>query len=138
VPDTSDSRPPYLAVADRLKERIASGEFAPGSQLPSGRELAAEYAVAPNTVLSAIRQLRDDGLVVSQQGRGTFVREDAAVQLRSGGSPEFRLLMERLDAMAGALDVLSARVTELEDAAQTVRPGGAGPSSSPDATSSDT
>jgi hypothetical protein len=43
VPDMSDSRPPYLVVADRLRERIASGEFAPGSQLPSGKELAAQY-----------------------------------------------------------------------------------------------
>jgi GntR family transcriptional regulator len=129
VPPTSDSRPPYLAVADRLRERIATGEFAPGSQLPAGRELATEYAVAPNTVLSAIRQLRDEGLIVSQQGRGTFVRDDATEQLHGGGSPEFRLLSEKLDAITAAMEALAARVQELEDAAQATRTGGA--SSSP-------
>lgn len=117
MPDTSDSRPPYLAVADRLRERIASGAFAPGSQLPPGRELATEYAVAPNTVLSALRALREEGLVVSQQGRGTFVREGAAEQLRAGTSPEFRLLSDKLDAITAAMETLAARVNDLEETA---------------------
>ena len=121
MPDTSESRPPYLAVADRLKERIASGEFAPGAQLPSGRELAIEYAVAPNTVLSAIRRLRDEGLLVAQQGRGTFVREGAVDRLQDGGGPEIRLLSEKLDAIAAAMESLGARVRELEDAAHASR-----------------
>jgi GntR family transcriptional regulator len=129
VPDTSDSRPPYLAVADRLRERIASGEFAPGSQLPAGRELAVEYDVAPNTVLSAIRELRDEGLVISQQGRGTFVRDGASEQLQKGGSPEFRMLNDKLDAIASAIESLTGRVRELEEAAHETHFGGPGASS---------
>jgi GntR family transcriptional regulator len=122
VPDPSDPRPPYLAVADRLKERIAAGEFAQGSPLPSGRELAGEYAVAPNTVLSAIRQLRDEGLVIAQQGRGTFVRDGAVERLQDGGSPEFRLLSGKLDTISAAMESLTVRVRDLEHAAQATRP----------------
>jgi GntR family transcriptional regulator len=138
VADISDSRPPYLAVADRLRERIASGEFLPGSQLPTGRELATEYDVAPNTVLSAIRELRDEGLVISQQGRGTFVRESAAEQLQHGGSPEFRMLNEKLDAIVSAMESLAARVQELEEVAHENRPGRGDASSSSSAMASDT
>jgi DNA-binding GntR family transcriptional regulator len=112
VPDPSDPRPPYLAVADRLKERIAAGEFAQGSPLPSGRELAGEYAVAPNTVLSAIRQLRDEGLVIAEQGRGTFVRDGAVERLLSG----------KLDTISAAMESLTVRVRDLEHAAQATRP----------------
>jgi DNA-binding GntR family transcriptional regulator len=115
VADASDSRPPYLVIAERLRERIAAGEFPPGTQLPTGRELAVEFDVAPNTVLAAIRELRDEGLVASQQGRGTFVR-DGAVEAIRGGSAEFRLLSEKLDAITSALELLTARVSELEDA----------------------
>ena len=115
---TSDSRPPYLVVADLLRERIATGEFAPGAQLPTGRELSEEYDVAPNTVLSAIRQLRDEGLVISQQGRGTFVREGATEKLRDAASTEFRALAEKLDDMMTVVQDLSDRVVELERMAQ--------------------
>jgi GntR family transcriptional regulator len=121
VTPSSDSRPAYLVVADLLRERIATGEFVPGAQLPTGRELAEEYDVAPNTVLSAIRQLRDEGLVISQQGRGTFVREGAAEKLRDAASPEFRALSARLDDILGALQDLGSRVSELERTAQPPR-----------------
>jgi len=101
-------------IAERLRSRIASGEFSPGSRLPTGRELAAEYEVAPNTVLAAIRELRDDGLVTSQQGRGVYVRENASKTLRKRVSPEFQMLSSQLDAIQEALQALDKRVGELE------------------------
>lgn len=115
---SSDSRPPYLAVADRLRERIAAGEFPPGSQLPTGRELADEYKVAPNTVLAAIRQLRDEGVVYSQQGRGSFVKDGAAEALRASTSPEFQMLAAKLDEVMTVVQDLTDRVSELERMAQ--------------------
>ena len=115
---SSESRPPYLAVADRLRERIAAGEFPPGSQLPTGRELADEYKVAPNTVLAAIRQLRDEGVVYSQQGRGSFVKEGAPEALRASASPEFQMLAAKLDEVMTVVEDLTDRVSELERMAQ--------------------
>jgi GntR family transcriptional regulator len=99
-----------------ITPRIASGEYAPGAHLPPGKDLAATYGAEPNTVLSAIRALRDQGLVTSQQGRGTFVRDDAADVLRGASSPEFKQLSARLDDMASTLQTLDDRVRHLEDA----------------------
>ncbi len=58
-------------VAD-LKRRIASGELA--GKLPSERSLAEEYECAYTTVRRAMEVLRDEGTVITRQGRGTFVR----------------------------------------------------------------
>jgi GntR family transcriptional regulator len=74
--DTNDPRPPYTQVADGLRAAIRSGELAAGTKLPSGRDLSKEWGVALMTLQKAIDQLRDEGLVYSQQGRGVFVAAD--------------------------------------------------------------
>lgn len=76
--DPDDPRPPYLQVAGALREAILSKTLGPGDQLPSGTELAKRYGVARMTVQQAIRTLRDEGLVVSRQGSGVFVRQRIA------------------------------------------------------------
>lgn len=73
--DPEDPRPPFQQVASSLRAAILTRKLEPGHQLPSGAELAKTYGVARMTVQQAIRLLRDEGLVVSQQGRGVFVRE---------------------------------------------------------------
>jgi GntR family transcriptional regulator len=70
-----DPRPPYLQVADELRQRIAAGELEPGDRLPSTRQLAETYGIATMTVQNALRVLRDEGLVVSHQGRGVYVQD---------------------------------------------------------------
>lgn len=62
-------------VAGDLRRAIAAGEIAPGAKLPTEPELMERYGVARATVRLAIARLRDEGLVVAQQGRGTFVSE---------------------------------------------------------------
>lgn len=115
VDPTVDSRPPYLAVAEHLRRRIAAGEFQPGDQLPSGKELARTYQVAPNTVLNAIRALRDAGLVSSQQGRGTFVRDTSPADVDLyGESTGYQALHARLADIQQALRDLDDRVGALE------------------------
>ncbi|MFE0027696.1 GntR family transcriptional regulator, partial [Amycolatopsis sp. NPDC059021] len=73
--DPDDPRPPYVQVANALRAAILTRKFTPGDKLPSRNELAKTYNVAPMTVQSAIRELRDEGLIVSRQGSGVFVRE---------------------------------------------------------------
>jgi DNA-binding transcriptional regulator YhcF (GntR family) len=82
--DPEDPRPPYRQVANALRAAILTRKFEPGEKLPSGTELAATYGVARMTVQQAIRLLRDEGLVVSRQGSGVFVRErtERPVELR--------------------------------------------------------
>ena len=63
----------YIAVADHLEARIASGELQPGARLPAERELAREYGVAIGTARRAVKELASRGLVRVLPGRGTFV-----------------------------------------------------------------
>jgi DNA-binding transcriptional regulator YhcF (GntR family) len=83
--DPDDPRPPYQQVANALRAAILTRKFAPGDKLPSGPQLAESYGVARMTVQQAVRILRDEGLIVSRQGSGVFVRErtERPVGLRS-------------------------------------------------------
>jgi DNA-binding transcriptional regulator YhcF (GntR family) len=73
--DPDDPRPPYQQVANALRASILTRKIAPGEKLPSGPQLADRYGVARMTIQQAIRVLRDEGLIVSRQGSGVFVRE---------------------------------------------------------------
>jgi len=73
--DPDDPRPPYVQVANALRAAILTKTFSPGDRLPSRNELAKKYNVAPMTVQNALRELREEGLIVSRQGSGVFVRE---------------------------------------------------------------
>ncbi len=70
-----DDRAPYVQVADALREEILSGKLRPGQKLPSARQLSERFEVAVMTASSGVRVLRDEGLVYSTHGRGTFVRK---------------------------------------------------------------
>ncbi|MEU0124418.1 GntR family transcriptional regulator [Streptomyces albidoflavus] len=67
----------YQQVADDLRRRIAADEFAETRQLPSYGELQKEYGITVTVARSAINKLKADGLVVSHQGKGVFLTEDA-------------------------------------------------------------
>ena len=59
----------YEQVAAEIRRAIAEGEAKPGERLPPARDLAAILGVNPNTVLRALRQLRDEGLLDFRRGR---------------------------------------------------------------------
>jgi GntR family transcriptional regulator len=73
--DPTDPRSPSKQIAASLRALIESGELPPGSKLPSERELAEQYAVAPQTAREAAKLLKNEGLVVGQAGKGIFVRK---------------------------------------------------------------
>ena len=73
--DPDDPRPPYQQVANAVRAAILTRAFQPGDRLPSLNELSERYGVARMTVQQAMRVLRDEGLIVSRQGSGMFVRE---------------------------------------------------------------
>lgn len=71
--DRSDDRPPYRQIAAILREAISMGRIAPGERLPSEAELVEHFGVARMTVRQAVQELRAEGLVHPQHGRGVFV-----------------------------------------------------------------
>ena len=72
-------RPVYVQLADRITKSVLSGEYQPGSQLPTVRQLALDAAVNPNTVQRAFTELEHEGLIVAHGTLGRFVTEDKAV-----------------------------------------------------------
>ena len=61
-------------IHDQLLALITSGEFPENAKLPTEIELGARFAVSRTIVREALARLRDDGIVVSRQGAGTFVK----------------------------------------------------------------
>jgi GntR family transcriptional regulator len=65
---------PYQRVVDDLRKEIVSGRRAPGERLPSEAQLASLYSTSRPTVRRAMAVLRSEGLILTEQGRGAFVR----------------------------------------------------------------
>ena len=85
--DFRSHTPIYIQMVDRIKHLIASGVLEPGDQLPTVRQMAAELRVNFNTIARAYRILDEEGVISTQQGRGTYVMEplppERASRLRS-------------------------------------------------------
>jgi GntR family transcriptional regulator len=75
----------HAQVAGEIRRAIADGEAKSGERLPPAKDLAAVLGVNTNTVLRALRQLRDEGLLEFRRGRGITVT----------GTPEQSTLIER-------------------------------------------
>lgn len=71
--DRSDPASLHDQVAGEIRRSIAAGEAQPGERLPPARDIAAVLGVNRNTVLRALRQLRDEGLLEFRRGQGVRV-----------------------------------------------------------------
>ncbi|MGB7161052.1 MAG: GntR family transcriptional regulator [Tepidisphaeraceae bacterium] len=65
--------PIYRQIVDQICHAVATGELAPGEQLPSVRALAERLVINPNTVARTYGDLIRDGVLEAQQGKGVFV-----------------------------------------------------------------
>ena len=83
--DTSDVTPLHDQVAAQIRRSIAEGDARPGDRLPPAKDLAAVMGVNTNTVLRALRELRDEGLLDFRRGLG----------IRVAGTPEQGLVLSR-------------------------------------------
>lgn len=78
VPDVPEVQPwtyPYAQIAEHYRGEIKEGRLEPGTQLPTVAAIAKEWGVAAMTVQRALAQLREERLVETFHGRGSFVLE---------------------------------------------------------------
>jgi len=74
---TSSPEPVYEQIVRQIQDRVASGELAPGTALPTVRQLAGDLQLNRNTVARAYKQLEDRGVILTAGRKGTFVRDNA-------------------------------------------------------------
>ena len=72
---TSDSRPMYQQITDQITAKVMAGDWPAGHSLPSIRELASASRVSVITVKRAYFELERAGVIVTRQGKGSFVAE---------------------------------------------------------------
>jgi GntR family transcriptional regulator len=95
--DFHEKEPIYLQIVEQVKSMVASGLLKPGSQLPTVREVAADLRINFNTAARAYRMLHEEGVISTQQGRGTYVLEAPPA------AESKRLKRDRLQAMVEGL-----------------------------------
>ena len=71
--DLESGVPIYMQLVDRIKQMVVSGQLLPGEQLPTIRQLAADLRINYNTVGRAYSILDEEGVISTQQGRGTYI-----------------------------------------------------------------
>ncbi len=114
----SDSRPMYLQIMEQIKQRVAVGEWARGAEIPSIRQLAVALRVSVITVKRAYLELEREGVILTQQGKGSIVAPDPGLGQRLYDE-ELSTHIEqvaRLGALLGlGADELASRVQEATD-----------------------
>ncbi|MFI2302876.1 GntR family transcriptional regulator [Actinacidiphila glaucinigra] len=104
-------RSAYEQVADDLRRQIAAGVLKAGQRLDGNAKMAERYGVAAMTVRHALDILREEGLIVSQQGRGTFVASDPPELEPSEGNAQ---MADELSEIKVALELINSRLDRLE------------------------
>src|SRR5258708_9636008 len=82
--DPENPLPLYYQVYRSLIERIEDGEFSDGTPLPPERQLAEDYSVSRITITKALAELKREGRLKGQVGRGTFVTQPSIQSTKSG------------------------------------------------------
>lgn len=67
--------PIYVQIVKYVTSHIEDGSWQPGHRLPAERAMADDWGVAYLTIRRAMKELREKGLIVSVQGRGTYVKD---------------------------------------------------------------
>jgi GntR family transcriptional regulator len=107
----SDKRPMYLQIMEQIKQRIVLGDWTEGQAIPSIRQLAVDLQVSVITVKRAYLELEREGVIVTQQGKGSHVASTAGL----GARLRQQELQQHLEQATRIAAMLGIQPTELED-----------------------
>lgn len=110
---TNDNKPLFLQIKAWIEDHILRDEWHSGSQLPSVRELSAEFGVNPNTIARTYERLTLDGTVRSARGVGFFVAEEAKSAIIKQRKEEF--YNEQMPAFIQQMQLLGITPNEIQE-----------------------
>ena len=79
--DGSSGVPPYLQLVHQVRQSLLLGYLQEGDRLPTVKDVSADLAINPNTVVKAYRQLEHEGLAGGRPGQGTFITATSSTAL---------------------------------------------------------
>jgi GntR family transcriptional regulator len=106
----TDGRPMYLQIMEQIKQRVATGDWPSGAEISSIRQLAVDLRVSVITVKRAYAELEREGVIVTQQGKGSRVADGSDLVPRLYDDE----LAEHLVQAARLGDLLGLTPVELE------------------------
>lgn len=107
----SDKRPIYLQIMEQIKRRISIGDWSQGQPIPSIRQLAVDLQVSVITVKRAYLELEREGVIVTQQGKGSRVAPNPGLGMRL----QEQELQKHLEQAIRLSSLLGMQPEELED-----------------------
>ena len=107
----SDKRPIYLQIMEQIKQRIAVGDWKEGQIIPSIRQLAVDLQVSVITVKRSYLELEREGVIVTQQGKGSHVASSPGLGMRLQAEE----LDKHLEQASRLAELLGIRSKELQE-----------------------
>ena len=122
--DTRSGLAPYLQLVQQVRHALRLGMLEVGDQLPTIKQIVAELAINPNTVLKAYRELEHEGLIESRPGQGTFVLKTlVGTSLQSQAGLRRSLLLWLQEAQGAGLEEESIHALFLDTLRESMRSG---------------
>jgi len=110
--DFSKSQTIYMQIADHISEQILAGQLQAGDKVLSVREMAADIAVNPNTVMRTYSYLQEQDIIFNKRGIGYFVSETALKITRSMKKQAF--VEQYLPDFFKSMDLLDIKFEDLK------------------------
>ena len=107
----TDNSPMYQQIMEQIKQRIAVGDWPPNTPLPSIRELATDIKASLITIKRAYLELEREGVIVTQQGKGSWVND--TIDLKTIQRKELLHHLEQAGKLADALAVPDEEIVRL-------------------------
>ena len=104
----------FVQIAERICDRVLSGDYQADARIPSVRELAVEMEVNPNTVMRSYERLQANGIIYNKRGIGYFISPDAEKEIRRMRHNQF--VEEVLPSVFKEMHLLSVDLEELANA----------------------